>query len=115
MRAGLPLLWQALGNLDNGSNAGLCYVNANNDLGNTRWNIGSRLYLIQRTTNNFRCVPTDDESVHRASLNRVKSALDQRAGRVTERSCAESEIGRNPDEVIQQGAMYHARPRIRRL
>lgn len=35
-------LWQGLGNLNNGGNAGLRYVNANNGLGNARWNIGSR-------------------------------------------------------------------------
>lgn len=35
--------WQSLGNLTNGGNAGVFYVNGNNGLGNTRWNIGSRL------------------------------------------------------------------------
>lgn len=34
--------WQSLGNLNNRGNAGLFYVNANNELGNTNWNIGSR-------------------------------------------------------------------------
>ena len=34
--------WQALGNLNNGGNAGLRYLNANNGLGNANWNIGSR-------------------------------------------------------------------------
>lgn len=34
--------WQALGNLNNGANAGLWYVNGNNTLTNTNWNIGSR-------------------------------------------------------------------------
>ena len=32
-----------LGNLRNNSNAGLAYLNANNDLGNTNWNILTRL------------------------------------------------------------------------
>ena len=36
------LLFLALGNLNNGSNAGLWYVNGNNALSNARWNIGSR-------------------------------------------------------------------------
>ena len=36
-------LWQGLGNLRNGGNAGLRYVNANNGLGNANWNIGGRL------------------------------------------------------------------------
>ena len=35
-------LWQAFGNLNNGGNAGLWYVNGNNGLGNANWNIGSR-------------------------------------------------------------------------
>lgn len=35
-------LFHALGNLNNGSNAGLWYVNGNNALSNARWNIGSR-------------------------------------------------------------------------
>ncbi|MBQ9042695.1 MAG: hypothetical protein IJ111_07760, partial [Eggerthellaceae bacterium] len=34
--------WQGLGNLNNGANAGLFYVNANNELSNANWNIGSR-------------------------------------------------------------------------
>lgn len=34
--------WQSGGNLNNGRNAGLRYVNANNELGNANWNIGSR-------------------------------------------------------------------------
>lgn len=34
--------FHALGNLRNGGNAGLFYVNGNNRLGNERWNIGSR-------------------------------------------------------------------------
>ena len=33
----------SLGNLRNGGNAGLWYVNGNNGTGNARWNIGSRL------------------------------------------------------------------------
>lgn len=32
-----------MGNLNNGANAGLFYVNGNNGLGNGNWNIGSRL------------------------------------------------------------------------
>ena len=35
--------WLGLGNLNNGANAGLWYVNANNGLGNANWNIGGRL------------------------------------------------------------------------
>ena len=35
-------LWLGLGYLNNGGNAGLCYVNANNALSNANWNIGSR-------------------------------------------------------------------------
>jgi len=35
-------LWLGLGNLNNGGNAGLWYVNGNNRLGNENWNIGSR-------------------------------------------------------------------------
>lgn len=34
--------WQSVGNLNNGGNAGLWYVNANNGLTNTNWNIGGR-------------------------------------------------------------------------
>lgn len=34
--------WQSLGNLRNGGNAGLWYVNGNNGLTNANWNIGSR-------------------------------------------------------------------------
>lgn len=41
MRLGF-VLWLGLGNLNNGGNDGLCYVNANNTLGNANWNIGSR-------------------------------------------------------------------------
>lgn len=37
-----PCLWLGLGNLNNAGNAGLFYVNGNNGLGNTNWNIGSR-------------------------------------------------------------------------
>ena len=42
-RTDVCLSWQGLGNLRNGGNAGLWYVNANNGLGNANWNIGSRL------------------------------------------------------------------------
>lgn len=35
--------WLSFGNLNNGSNAGLFYVNGNNTLSNARWNYGSRL------------------------------------------------------------------------
>lgn len=42
-RTDVCLSWQGLGNLNNGGNAGLWYVNANNALTNARWNIGSRL------------------------------------------------------------------------
>ena len=35
-------LFHSLGNLNNGSNAGLWYVNGNNALTTARWNIGSR-------------------------------------------------------------------------
>jgi hypothetical protein len=34
--------WLSVGNLDNGGNAGLWYVNANNGLTNANWNIGGR-------------------------------------------------------------------------
>ena len=34
--------WQALGHLNSGGTAGLRYLNANNELGNANWNIGSR-------------------------------------------------------------------------
>lgn len=34
--------WLGGGNLNNGANGGLWYVNANNALTNTNWNIGSR-------------------------------------------------------------------------
>lgn len=36
------ILFQSCGNLENGDNAGLWYVNGRNRLGNTWWNIGSR-------------------------------------------------------------------------
>jgi len=35
-------VWRSLGNLNNGSNYGLRYLNANNSLGNTNWNILGR-------------------------------------------------------------------------
>ena len=41
----------ALGNLRNGGNAGLSYLNANNGLGNANWNI---LSLISDLSNKFR-------------------------------------------------------------
>lgn len=41
----------ALGNLRNGGNAGLSYLNANNSLGNANWNI---LSLISDLSNKFR-------------------------------------------------------------
>ena len=37
--------WHSLGNLNNGANAGLRYLNANNSLGNSNWNILGRLFL----------------------------------------------------------------------
>lgn len=37
--------FHSLGNLNNGANAGLFYVNGNNGLSNARWNIGSRVWL----------------------------------------------------------------------
>lgn len=39
---GLRASFSVLGNLRNRGNAGLRYVNGNNDLGNGRWNYGSR-------------------------------------------------------------------------
>ena len=42
MRRQLPCL-QAFGNLNNGGNAGLWYLNGNRRLSNTRWNNASRL------------------------------------------------------------------------
>ncbi len=36
-------MFYGLGNLNNGANAGLWYVNGNNALTNVNWNIGSRL------------------------------------------------------------------------
>jgi len=33
----------SFGNLNNGGNAGVWYVNGNNGLGNARWNIGGRV------------------------------------------------------------------------
>ena len=39
---GCFLLWQGVGNLNNGANAGLGYVNGNNALSNANWNIASR-------------------------------------------------------------------------
>jgi hypothetical protein len=36
---------QVRGNLRNGANAGLFYVNLRNDLGNANWNIGARVLL----------------------------------------------------------------------
>lgn len=36
------VFWLGVGNLNNTSNAGLWYVNGNNALTNTNWNIGSR-------------------------------------------------------------------------
>ncbi len=44
------LSWLSLGNLRNGGDAGLWYVNGNNGTGNTRWNIGSRLSGQRLTT-----------------------------------------------------------------
>ena len=41
--------WQALGILGNGSDAGLCYADARNDLGDTWWFIGSRLSATGRS------------------------------------------------------------------
>lgn len=41
--ANLPLFFfLGLGNLNNGANYGLWYVNANNALSNANWNIGGR-------------------------------------------------------------------------
>lgn len=43
---GCFFLWLAFGNLNNGSgNAGLSYLNGNNDLGNARWNIFARFLV----------------------------------------------------------------------
>lgn len=39
--------WLSVGNLNNGGNAGLWYVNANNGVANARWNIGSRQSVTQ--------------------------------------------------------------------
>lgn len=40
--AGLRPVRLALGNLNNGANAGRRYANLNNDLGNANWNYGAR-------------------------------------------------------------------------
>ena len=35
------------GNVNNGTNAGLCYFNANNAVSNANWNYGATLNLFQ--------------------------------------------------------------------
>ena len=41
--AGFSVLWLAFGNLNNGANAGLSYLNGNNALTNGNWNYLARL------------------------------------------------------------------------
>ena len=49
--------FHSLGNLNNGSNAGLFYVNGNNALSNARWNIGSRIWLHSNFIERARGLP----------------------------------------------------------
>jgi len=89
--------WKSLnvgGNWSNGSNAGVAYANANNDISNSNSNIGARLAISSETVPSHITLGTNLASRQKKTTNDSRSV-----GRWGECSASEDRI-----EVDKQGA-----------